>query len=51
MDARTTGSNAGPDPDEHEMPDWVKVFIAIAVALVLLFVGLHLAGLGFGGHG
>jgi hypothetical protein len=32
-------------------PRWVKVFVIIFIALVVLFVVLHLLGLGFGGHG
>jgi hypothetical protein len=31
-------------------PPWVKVFGTFMVALVLLFVALHLTGHGFGGH-
>jgi len=31
-------------------PLWVKVFGIIALALVLLFVVLHLTGRGLGGH-
>lgn len=33
------------------IPRWVKVFVIIFIALVLLFIILHLMGLGFGGHG
>jgi hypothetical protein len=29
-------------------PAWVKVFALVVLVLVLLFVGLHLAGGGFG---
>jgi hypothetical protein len=32
-------------------PRWVKAFAWVALALLLLFVGLHLSGHGFGGHG
>ena len=32
-------------------PRWVKVSVIIFIILVLLFVILHLMGLGFGGHG
>lgn len=32
-------------------PRWVKVFVIGFIVLVLLFVILHLMGLGFGGHG
>ena len=31
-------------------PRWVKVFVLIAIILVLLFVLLHLTGNGFGDH-
>jgi hypothetical protein len=31
-------------------PRWVKVFGTVMVALVLLFVALHLTGHGFGSH-
>ena len=31
-------------------PRWVKVFVIGFIALVLLFVILHLAGFGLGGH-
>jgi hypothetical protein len=31
-------------------PRWVKVFGIIAVALVLVFIILHLTGRGVGGH-
>jgi hypothetical protein len=31
-------------------PRWVKVFGISAIVLVLLFVIMHLAGGGFGGH-
>lgn len=32
-------------------PGWVKVFGLVALALVVLFVLVHLAGGGFRGHG
>jgi hypothetical protein len=31
-------------------PRWVKAFALVAIALVLLFVVLHLTGGGFRGH-
>jgi len=31
-------------------PRWVKVFVVIGIVLVLLFVVLHVAGLGLGSH-
>jgi hypothetical protein len=33
------------------MPRWVKAFALVAIALVLLFVVMHLTGGGFRGHG
>jgi hypothetical protein len=41
-------SPAGNQPPAT--PRWVKVFGIIGIVLVLLFVILHLAGRGFGGH-
>ena len=32
-------------------PRWVKVFVIIFVALILLVITLHLMGIDFGGHG
>jgi hypothetical protein len=37
--------------DESGPPRWVKVFGIVVIALVLVFVIVHLAGGGFGGHG
>lgn len=39
-----------PRPPEGA-PRWVKVFAVVAVAFLLLFVAMHLAGGGLGGHG
>ena len=39
--------NRGSPPST---PRWVKVSVIIFIVLVLLFVILHLMGLGFGGH-
>ena len=40
------------DADEEQgTPRWVYAFGTVAVVLVLLFVGMHLAGGGFRGHG
>jgi hypothetical protein len=36
--------------DDRGTPRWVKIFGIIAIVLVVLFVILHLAGGGFGGH-
>ncbi len=46
-----TGDGKGSRPDRESPPGtprWVKVFAFIAIALVLGFVILHLAGGGFG---
>jgi hypothetical protein len=53
-------SSSYPDADRARMtpkrgsttrvPRWVKVFVIIFIALVLLFVALHLTGNGFGAH-
>lgn len=48
-----SNGDAGVRPDRGSPPNtprWVKVFGIIAIVLVLLFVILHLAGGGFGGH-
>lgn len=39
------------DEPAAPMPRWVKIFAAVLVALLLVFVGMHLAGGGFRGHG
>ena len=45
-------TQAGPDRGSPAgTPRWVKVFGIIALALVLLFVILHLTGNSPGGHG
>jgi len=49
---------AAPQPPETRgagdsgpaTPRWVKVFAVIALALLVLFVVVHLAGGGMGGH-
>jgi hypothetical protein len=49
-----TGETIGNEPDDRAaptgVPRWVKVFAAVILALVLLFVGLKLTGIG-GDHG
>ena len=48
------GGSADPGPKGDRppgVPRWVRVFGAVAVVLVVLFVVLHLAGGGFRGHG
>jgi len=48
-----TGWDSGAGPDEESTggtPRWVKLLGIIALVLVLLFVILHLAFGGFGGH-
>ncbi|MBT2541795.1 hypothetical protein J7E99_14040 [Streptomyces sp. ISL-44] len=40
-----------PDaPDDGGAPRWVKIFAAIAIVLVVVFVIVHLAGGGMVGH-
>lgn len=34
----------------QEMPRWVKVFGAVGLVLIVLFIVLHVSGHGFGGH-
>jgi hypothetical protein len=47
----TRHRGTGADPDSAAgTPRWVKVFGLVVLALLALFVVLHLAGLG-GGHG
>lgn len=43
------GPRGGGSPPK--MPTWVKAFCVVALALLLLIVGLHLTGRGFGNHG
>jgi hypothetical protein len=48
-----SNGNTGDRPDSGSTtstPRWVKVFGIIALVLILLFVILHLAGVGLGGH-
>jgi hypothetical protein len=46
-----TGSSPDPaTPDDHRAPRWVKISAAVAVALVVVFVIVHLAGGGMAGH-
>ena len=40
----------GDTGDDTSTPRWVYVFGIIGIALVLLFVILHLTGGGLGGH-
>ncbi len=46
--------DATATPEPHRLPPiaprWVKVLGFVALALVLLIMGLHLAGIGFGPH-
>jgi hypothetical protein len=47
----TTLADDGPPPSTPpSMPLWVKAFGIVAIVLVLLFVGMHLTGMGPGGH-
>lgn len=36
--------------DGHATPRWVKIFALVALALLVLFVVVHLAGGGMGSH-
>ncbi len=44
-----TGPPARPDP-KHPMPRWVRVFVAVAI-VILVLAFLALVGNGLGGHG
>jgi len=44
------GYDVQPPFSEAGTPRWVKVFGLIAIILVLVFVIVHLAGGGLGGH-
>ena len=43
-------NDADREVDDERTPRWVKVFGIIALALVLIVVGIHLAGGGFHSH-
>ncbi|MFD5425315.1 hypothetical protein [Streptomyces sp. NPDC127084] len=44
-------SPTGPQaPDDEGAPRWVKISAAVALALVAVFVIVHLAGGGMAGH-
>ena len=45
--------NADPStpPDRHTAPRWVRAVVALAIALIVMVVVLHLLGGGLGGHG
>lgn len=45
-----SGRGLGRRSTEENTPRWVYVFGTVAIVLVLLFVILHLAGGGLGGH-
>ena len=57
-DRPTKRDSGGADPvndadrevDDERTPRWVKVFGIIALVLVLIVVGIHLAGGGFHSH-
>lgn len=56
MDAPRDETTGEPEPETHitdqeGLPRWVKVFVAIAVAFVVLLVAAKLAGLGDPGRG
>ncbi|MFG3268875.1 hypothetical protein [Streptomyces bobili] len=44
------GSPDRHDDDGEGAPRWVKVSAAVAVALIVVFVIVHLAGGGMAGH-
>lgn len=48
--ARRRNASGGPDTSAAGTPVWVKVFGALVLALVVLFLGLHITGHGLGGH-
>jgi hypothetical protein len=50
LPAYTDTDNQTTASTPPSMPLWVKVFGIIAIVLVLLFVGMHLTGMGLGGH-
>lgn len=53
MAAPSSNSNTRVRPDRTSPPStprWVKVSVIIFIALVLLFVIMHLTGHGFGDH-
>ncbi len=37
-------------PGDTGTPRWVKLLAAVAIVLILLVLGMHLAGGGLGGH-
>ena len=52
-DSRRRDSNDNDDNDRESVagtPRWVKLFGLAAVVVVLLIIGIHLAGGGLGGH-
>ena len=48
--ARSRQERSGPRP-APPIPRWVKAFGAAVIALLLLFIILHLTGNGMAGHG
>lgn len=44
-------NNADPEVDNERTPRWVKVFAIVALVLVLIVLGIHLAGGGLHSHG
>jgi len=42
-----TNGDTGDDPG---MPRWVRVFVIVVIALVVVSALLHIAGRGLGGH-
>lgn len=49
--AEEAPSGAPVAAEAPKMPRWVMTFVVVAVVLVVVFVILHLAGVGPTGHG
>ena len=43
-------NDADPEVDDERTPRWVKVFGIVALILVLIVLGVHIAGGGFHSH-
>lgn len=48
--ANDSGDGGGRQTVRQEVPRWVRVFGAVGIVLIVLFIALHLSGHGFGGH-
>lgn len=49
MSNQPPAQHVGGEP-EHRRPRWVTASLLVAVAVVLTFLAIHLAGGGMGGH-